>query len=206
MQKNGKLWKLKPGDYEQIESANEGIVIRMDKKYGFINHSGEIMIHCVFDKIILKDKYIEAIQDSRLSIYSYSGDNIVPGWVYVYVEPVTVCDRILFKASHKEGNYFTLYSMEKQLLMPFYSSIDIASDGAIILCRENRYYGLARYDERRDEVIPVLPNNFNGIYYLEEAYDDMIFMDLKGSSLIEVTRNDETTVVDMYGRQVKGYS
>jgi hypothetical protein len=31
-QKSSKLWKLKPGDYEQIESVNEGILIKMNKK------------------------------------------------------------------------------------------------------------------------------------------------------------------------------
>lgn len=205
-QKSSKLWKLKPGDYEQIESVNEGILIKMNEKYGFINHSGEIMLHCVFDKIFLKDKYIEAIHDGRLSIYSYSGDNIVPGWGYVYVEPVVVCDQVLFKASHKEDNYFTLYSMGKQLLMPFYSSIDILSDGAIILCRDYKYYALARYDEEKDEVNPILPATFNSIYYMDVAYDKMAFTDLRGSPLVEVTHRGKSALFDTYGKQIKEFS
>lgn len=148
---------------EIVKFCDKGIVIKKNHKYGFINYTGEEILNCVYDEVILEDTFIRGVNKGHVDLLLYTGEYIIGGEDYIWWKTFKVKDEKL-TILKRVDNMYCLYSSNKQLLPCEYTLIDICDEFAIA-CNSNGEFGMFKYNEEADEMEAIFPESFPDIGY-----------------------------------------
>jgi len=187
-------------NFEPVKLLEQGVIMKDHGKFGFMNHKGQKLLDCIYEEIIPKEFYIEAVGIDAVSIFDYSGRYIMRAQD---VKAMQIDGVTLFKGYHRDLTC-DLHSLNKRLLPKEFSSIEFCFDGTAILCRDGSY-GLVRYDKENDEIVPLLPVDFFS-QYPKVSYQNMRFIFNKCGVHVEVKKDNKYAMFSTKGHQISTFS
>jgi len=192
------LNKISTGNAEPVEFSDHGMIVKKSSKYGFVKYHGEVILDCLWDKIVLHRDYIETTHKNLTSVHLYNGYCVFYDEITTF-ESLYANYTLMFKVKNING-FFELYSVNKQLLKEEVDFIDILSDGTAIIGIPNAGYALVKYDVGNDKLIPILPADC--FERKENLYDSMSFKHTKVETTVEAVKDNRVAIYDCDGNQL----